>query len=351
MTIGREAIAAEATRANNKANLGARERGLQERERSTTTIEMGSRGVVQSADVFFSPVAAVLLVAPPVRAFCDCGSLPRASPHPTYLQETRHQPSNSCPAALCSLSSRRGPSLPVHPQPGKAPTAAALGTMAESLELTAQQLLRVDVQAALAADFVLDNTRHAVPQRNSQLEEDERVSQSKDSAATRSGGSGGEDVTGNGGAGWMSLALSDPASALSSLLSTVQSESAVEHLTAGLRHSVSADEGQDVLARLARQLAALGLSADQTYHALAYKRSIIVNRLYEVPHTQHHKQANTSSLAGLQIFVADRSLWNLVLCGLLLCRPTRAPTRLLNFHRCVTAAWLPLSYTLCWCWE
>lgn len=164
---------------------------------------------------------------------------------------------------------------------------AAMDSSHQSTELSSSQLLRVDVQAALDATFVLDNTRHALPQRNAQIDEEEGAT-SKDGAASRGGAGSSDDGSG---AGWMSLSLSDPASALSSLLSTVQSESAVEHLTAGLRHSVSADEGQDVLGRLARQLAALGLSADQTYHSLAYKRSIIVNRLYEVRRTHNTQQA------------------------------------------------------------
>lgn len=121
----------------------------------------------------------------------------------------------------------------------------------------------------LQAEFVFSNTRDA-PRGPS------RVSRSGDST----GGVDDEEVDSG---GWQSLRLSEPASSVSSLLATVQSESAVEHLTAGLRHAGSADEGQDqVLARLGRQLAALGLAADQSFQTLAFKRTIIIRRMMEV---------------------------------------------------------------------
>lgn len=113
------------------------------------------------------------------------------------------------------------------------------------------------------------------------------------------------------GPGWMSLALTDPASALSALLSTVQVESKMEATTAGLRHTVSADEGQDVLARLARQLAALGLSADQSYHALAYKRTLIVKKLFDVSDTY------TLARSAQHTQITMRSLT--IMCALIVC--------------------------------
>lgn len=122
-------------------------------------------------------------------------------------------------------------------------------------------------------EFVFTNTRNASRDGPS------RVGRSDESS---SGGGGGDDEECDS-SGWQSLRPSEPASSVSSLLATVQSESAVEHLTAGLRHAGSADEGQDqVLARLARQLAALGLAADQSFQTLAFKRTIIMRRMMEV---------------------------------------------------------------------
>lgn len=160
------------------------------------------------------------------------------------------------------------------------------------LALTGVQLLRVDVQAALDADFVMDNTREPVaqpPRTTSAASSSASRERDGEEGGGRAGvgqeggkdGSGGGDSS-EGSSGWLSLRLSDPASSLSSLLSTVASESQTEHLTAGLRHTVSADEGQDVLQRLARQMASLGLAADNGYQTLAHKRTIIVQRLNEV---------------------------------------------------------------------
>jgi hypothetical protein len=151
----------------------------------------------------------------------------------------------------------------------------------ESVALAGAQLLRVDVQAALDADFVRDNTREPVAHAPATT-----ANASSASREREDGGRGGSDKEAaadeGAGSGWASLRLSDPASSLSSLLSTVQSESQTEHLTAGLRHTVSADEGQDVLARLARQMASLGLAADHAYQTLSYKRTIIIQRLNDV---------------------------------------------------------------------
>ncbi len=62
------------------------------------------------------------------------------------------------------------------------------------------------------------------------------------------------------------------------LVSTVLSESRTEHLISGFIGSVRGD----VLARLARELAALGLSADVSYQTLANKRAIVMHRIYSV---------------------------------------------------------------------
>ena len=174
-----------------------------------------------------------------------------------------------------------GSSLPV-------PMGVPGGPGGADLELSSAQIRRVDVLAALEPTFVADNTRNTLP---AALANDDESG----SGAAAQGGQG-KDASRNDdtqGRGWMSLALSDPASALSALLSTVQVESKMEATTAGLRHTVSADEGQDVLARLARQLAALGLSADQAYHALAYKRTLIVKKLFDVSVTHTRACSNT----------------------------------------------------------
>ena len=75
------------------------------------------------------------------------------------------------------------------------------------------------------------------------------------------------------------------------LVSTVLSESRTEHLISGFIGSVRGD----VLARLARELAALGLSADVSYQTLTNKRAIVMHRIYTAYEADYRKQKGALS--------------------------------------------------------
>ena len=60
------------------------------------------------------------------------------------------------------------------------------------------------------------------------------------------------------------------------------SESRTEHLTSGFSGAIRDREANQVLGRLSRELAALGLSADVAFQTLANKRGIMLSRIYEV---------------------------------------------------------------------
>jgi hypothetical protein len=59
--------------------------------------------------------------------------------------------------------------------------------------------------------------------------------------------------------------------------------------------SVRDREAHQVMARLARELAALGLSADTSYQTLTNKRAIMLSRLYTAYEADHRKHKAASS--------------------------------------------------------
>jgi len=80
------------------------------------------------------------------------------------------------------------------------------------------------------------------------------------------------------------------------LISTVLAESRLEHLTSGFMGSVRDREATSVLARLNRELAAMGFSADTSYQTLINKRAIMLARLFKAYDSDYRKHRMTSSL-------------------------------------------------------